>query len=239
MMKRPVLDQYASDPLYAQITQKLKNDISSGVLQAGSRIPSETVLCSTYHVSRVTVRRALSDLASEGFLEKKQGKGTFVTAKRIAHEIKAVSSFHDTCRLNGMTPSSGVIGVKERPADECDIRKLKLQQGSHIIETVRVNSADNMPVILEINRFSMAYSYLLEADLNGSLYGILQEYGIEPGSGIHDISLCYADDTVSSLLSVKKGTPLVLLEEVIFDKLGRPLHTSKQYIRGDKLVVRI
>lgn len=238
-MKRSVLDQHTSDPLYAQITQKLKNDISSGVFPAGSRIPSETVLCSTYHVSRVTVRRALSDLASEGFLEKKQGKGTFVTSKRMNHGIKAVSSFHDTCRLNGMNPASEVICKKERPADENDIMRLKLQQGSHVIETIRVNSADGQPVVLEINHFSMAYSYLLEADLNGSLYGILQEYGISPAGGLHDISLCMADETVSELLSIKKGTPLILLEEVIFDKLGRPLHTSKQYIRGEKLVVRI
>ena len=54
------LEKKSQSPLYQQLMHRLKNDISAGVYPAGGRIPSEQVLCDTYGVSRVTVRKAPS-----------------------------------------------------------------------------------------------------------------------------------------------------------------------------------
>ena len=104
--KESKLNSDASSPLYLQLMQKIKNSISTGELKTGSRIQPEQELCSLYGVSRITVRKAITELEKEGILEKKQGKGTFVTVPAIHRKLHAVNSFHDTCRMNGKKPST-------------------------------------------------------------------------------------------------------------------------------------
>ena len=70
-------------PLYRQVMDSLSADIENGTYPVGTRIPSETELSDIYDVSRITVRRAVTELSSEGILTKKQGKGTFVNAPRL------------------------------------------------------------------------------------------------------------------------------------------------------------
>ena len=69
-------------PLYAQFAQELRNCIYNGSLESGSKLPSENQFSEQYGLSRMTVRNALSQLAHEGYIEKLQGKGTFVCFKK-------------------------------------------------------------------------------------------------------------------------------------------------------------
>ena len=70
------LVQSSSDPLYKQVMDDIVRDIDSGFYGAGERIPSEEDLRDIYKVSRVTIRRSLSELTKRGYLVKQQGKGT-------------------------------------------------------------------------------------------------------------------------------------------------------------------
>ena len=237
--KENKLNSDASSPLYVQLMQKIKNSISTGELKTGSRIQPEQELCSLYGVSRITVRKAITELEKEGILEKKQGKGTFVTVPAIHRKLHAVNSFHDTCRMNGKKPSTRVLVLKTIVSGKQDVDELGVAPGSRVIETVRVHFADRIPVILEENHFSMAYSYLLESDLNGSLYNLLSECGAEPAQATHVISLKNASKQVAGLLKIEENTPVLYLHEVIYDQKGRPLHTSSQYIRGDIFSFRV
>ena len=233
------LKSESSSPLYYQLMQRIRENIDQGIYGIGTRIPPEHDLERTYQVSRVTVRRALAELTSEGLLEKKQGKGTFVSAPRISQELKNIHSYHDTCAAAGLTPGTRVVRVRELQADAADCRDLHLRQEDRVVETVRIRTADGEPVVLEKNHFSMAYAYLEECDLTGSLYGTLREYGVEPCQAIHDISMCCATAEQAHFLQVKPGDALLHLKEVIFDQRGRPLHNSQQWIRGDRFVFRI
>jgi len=132
-----------------------------------------------------------------------------------------------------------VIHVKETAASARDAEELSLSAGSRVLEMLRVRRADGIPVVLEKNRFSMAYAYLQDQDLTGSLYSLLRDYGVEPKLAVHDVSLHYADAAEAELLEIKEGAPLVCLHEVIFDQRGRPLHNSIQLIRGERFVFRI
>lgn len=229
----------SSTPLYAQMIAKIRSQISSGVLNVGDRLPSEGELCKLYGVSRITVRKALQELEKIGILDRKQGKGTFISIPTQKAKLNDVNSFHDTCRMNGKKASSKVLAGRIVAATRRDCEDLNVAPNSRIIETVRLHYADGVPVILEENHFSSAYSYLLESDLTGSLYGLLREYGVEPSKAIHEISLIPAPRTASKYLHINEGAPLLHLREIIFDKKGRPLHTSGQYIRGDIFTFRI
>ena len=108
-----------------------------------------------------------------------------------------------------------------------------------MVEIVRLRSADGEPVVLEKNHFSMAYAYLENENLNGSLYNVLRDYGVEAKQATHDISMTFATETQGKLLNVETGSPLMRLREVVYDQKGRPLHNSLQLIRGERFVFRI
>ena len=226
-------------PLYHQLMQRIRGDIERGVYPVGSRIPPEHELEKLYQVSRVTVRRALAELTSEGLLERKQGKGTFVATPRGGLPLKNLHSFHDSCKLNRVKPSIDVIHVRETEAGAEAAEGLNISRGSRVLEILRVCRADGVPVVLERNHFSMAYAWLQDQDLSGSLYNILREYGVEPKLALHDVSLRFADRDEAELLETEEGTPLICLHEVIYDQRGRPLHTNIQLIRGERFVFTI
>lgn len=81
-------DGKAAIPLYQQVIDIIKNEISSGAYKAGARIPNEFELAESYKVGRVTVRRAIEELVQQGYLTKRQGKGTFVNAPKLKRKIR-------------------------------------------------------------------------------------------------------------------------------------------------------
>ena len=238
-MNTNVLNNESASPLYRQLMQRLRGDIAAGVYPVHSRIPSETELCQAYQVSRVTVRKALAELTREGLLRRMQGKGTFVCAPRIRQNLKDVNSFHEACRVMGRTPGTRVISAQVAAAEEADCTDLHLPQGAQVVEIVRLRTADDLPVMLETNRFPMKCEWLLAEKLDGSLYNLLEKHGLEPSRGLHEISLCYATPAQARLLGVNAGDALLMLDQVICDQNGAPLHTSHQVIRGDRFTFRI
>ena len=238
-MKKQILNTESYSPLYKQLMQKLRADIHSGVYPVHSRIPSEQELCDTYQVSRVTVRKALSELTQEGLLKRHQGKGTFVGIPRIQKDLRNVNSFHDACRMMGCAPGTRVLHAQWVHPEEADRTALGCGEGEQVVEIVRLRLADGMPVMLETNRFPPAYAWLLEADVSGSLYALLGEKGVEARQAIHEVSLCYATPAQAKALEIASGDALLCLREVIYDQFGHPLHTSHQVIRGDRFTFRI
>ncbi len=233
-----ILHSDSASPLYRQLMQRIRADIASGVYPVHARIPSEAELGESYQVSRVTVRKALAELTKEGLLRRMQGKGTYVCAPRLRTNLRDVTSFHEACRMMGCEPGTKVLSAQLIHAED-ELREDLAIQGNEAVEVIRLRLADGDPVMLEINRFSMQYAFLLEEQLDGSLYHLLSKRGIEAANGVHEISLCYATAQQARLLAVEVGAALLQLDQVIYDQHGIPLHTSHQVIRGDRFTFRI
>lgn len=75
------LNNTIAKPLYKQLEDQLKEEIDTGKRKAGSRLPTENELSTTYNVSRVTVRKALAGLSELGYSDRKSGKGTLLPKK--------------------------------------------------------------------------------------------------------------------------------------------------------------
>lgn len=233
-----VLHFDSESPLYRQLMQRIRADIASGVYPVHSRIPSEAELGAAYQVSRVTVRKALAGLTEEGLLRRMQGKGTYVCAPRLRSNLREITSFHEACRMMGCEAGTEVISMQMiHPEDE--LREDLALTGDEAVEIVRLRTADGDPVMLETNCFPADYAFLLQEDMTASLYHVLSRRGIEAASGVHEISLCYANAQQARLLNVEPGTALLQLDQVIYDQNGAPLHTSHQVIRGDRFTFRI
>lgn len=233
------LDSESVSPLYKQLTAHLRASILSGEYPVNSRIPSEQELCERYRISRVTVRKALSELTAEGMLERHQGKGSFVCLPRLAKDLRAVNGFSGTCRAMRRVPGTVLLRAELVPCEPEDIQFLHCAEGDRVVSITRLRLADNMPVMLETNRFPERFAWLLEEDLTRSLYDLMEERGLRADKAVHEVSLCYASAFEARHLGVEQGSALLLLNEQIYDQNGLPMHSSVQHIRGDRFTFRI
>lgn len=238
MQEKP-LEKKSQSPLYQQLMTRLKNDINAGAYPPGARIPSEQVLCETYGVSRVTVRKAMLDLVQEGLLLRRQGKGTFVADERLSRDLHQITSFSTACAEKGHQASAKLVSAELVEPTAEDAERLHIQPHEQTLEICRVRLCDDEPVMLEINRFPQRYAFL-RGEIDGiSLYELLRKRGVVPTSATHDISLGHATPYVSKHLPVAQGDAMLILDEMVLDQHGDPLHTSRQWIRGDRYTFRI
>ena len=141
------LNNTIATPLYKQLEEKIRKEIDAGERAAGSRLPTENELSESYHVSRVTVR------SESGYLERKSGKGTFVAEKKLQRNITEVISFSDMCRMKNATPGAKTIKIALEDPSERDLTEMSLHEGDKILVVERIRYMDNVPVILEFNKF--------------------------------------------------------------------------------------
>lgn len=235
------LDDSSTAPYYIQIVGNIRYDIDSGKLREGDKLPSEKQLCDMYHVSRVTVRHALDELAEAGYLEKRRGKGTYVKSSRdmvLMHprvDIEVIS-FSDACRRGGMEPGAIELGTRRvAPSDE-ERAFFAIEDDSQLLSVRRVRTADGVRIMFEENKFApTGFEFLEEAPLNGSsLYKLIAEH---TGQTPHMVGNCMltsdraAGDMVANL-QVPAGEPLFVLEANYCDATGSPMYMGKQVIIG-------
>jgi ABC-type glycerol-3-phosphate transport system substrate-binding protein len=81
-----VIDRDSPLPIYYQLKTLIKRQIEGGQLEAGNRLPTERTLCERYSISRTPVRQALTELVHEGYIYRRPGQGTFVSAREATAE---------------------------------------------------------------------------------------------------------------------------------------------------------
>lgn len=233
-------------PLYQQVMDDLKGEIARGVYPAGSRIPAEMELAKSYGVGRITVRRAIEELSRAGYLNRQQGRGTFVCAPKLKRKIRQkddVQSFSDACRVNGMEPGACVISRKILPADSTEAQFFGVPVGTDLICVERVRTADGVPVMLENNIYVYEdNAYLSTAPLsNQSIFEFVRnQTGRMPAfTDPCTLEIACASPEVARLLAVPVGEPLFYMEAFFFDEQRRPFIIGRQRIVGSRYVFDI
>src|SRR5205085_11725065 len=178
----PTLERSNPLPLYYQLKEVLKQQIRAGHLAPHTAIPSEPELVSSYHVSRATVRQALSELVHEGLLYRQHGKGTFVCEPRVQQTLSELSSFSEEIQRHGKRPG-GILLVSELVRGSEIVREqLGLTDIEQAIRLERLRTADGIPVAHEIDylpypRASGIYERAKEV-ADASLYSLMAAEGL-------------------------------------------------------------
>jgi GntR family transcriptional regulator len=231
------IDRHSKVPLYHQITENLRELILSGQLQPGEPVPSEWELTDLYGVSRLTVRRALDELAREGWLIRRHGVGTFVGNATPAQIVPGVIGFTQKMRQIGRTPSSRVISVKVIPGTDEIANSLKLKEDAPVVELTRVRLADGEPIMLETAYLSQErFPDLADGNLgDGSLYKFLDEHHRVTVAAVEQtLEPVLLTDQEARLLDAEPGAPALLSEVSAFAADGTPVEYSWSVTRGDK-----
>src|SRR5512145_1987735 len=112
-----MLERNRDSTLYRKLLGILREGIAEGRWKVGQQIPTEVELCSTHGVSRATVRLAVAELVSLGYLKRIQGKGTFVRS-RGAQGLQLLAALSDGARQCGVLALSRLIEQRILQPDE-------------------------------------------------------------------------------------------------------------------------
>jgi GntR family transcriptional regulator len=225
-----------------QLYLLLHDRIATGRLEEGGLLPGEQALAQEHGVSRVTVRRALAELEREGFVSRRRGAGTFVTANFSAKPIVAdMSDVLAHLAAMGRETSVRLIEFAYREAPPAVARALRLKAGERTQFSVRVRLIDGKPfshLVTHVpERFGVTYT---EADLaSRPLLALLERTGIKVERAMQDVTAMLATPQVAASLDVEVGSPLIGLTRTVFDAHGAGVEHLNALYRPDRYTLRM
>jgi GntR family transcriptional regulator len=196
MARKAKLHAYSS--LHEQVRQDLLDRILAGEYKYGDRLPSEDELCKHYGVSRITVRRAVSELAAQFMLVRRRGVGTEVSYRSSSRRVFRLSGFFE----NNSLFQHDLHFEKKIDADAEIAKVLDCPVGTAIIHRRVVTHLDK-------KRFTLAEIYSRADNRNSALGPRIQK-------AEQEISAVLSDQDVLDCLGVPIGTPMISARRTYF-----------------------
>lgn len=228
-------------PRYHQLKTIVREHVTNGDWRPGDLIPSERDLSERYGVSRMTARQAITELANEGLLYRKQGKGTFVAWPKITQQLTNLTSFTEEMRARGQRPGTKVLETGMTTADEDIALRLQIRPGQRLFQVRRLRLADDEPLAVERSLISfLGCEQLLSEDLGKtSLYTLLEtKYAVPPVEAEQELEAGLADAATARLLRITVGSPVLLLRRMTYTARKQPFEYAESVYRGDKYTFR-
>jgi GntR family transcriptional regulator len=224
-------------PLYHQVKTSILRQIEAGHWRPGDRLPSEDELGERFHVSKITVRQALRELALIGYIRREQGRGTFVQRPPLLEGPRKLTSFSEEMRRQGVRASSQVLeqGVVPASADVASI--LGIAEDEPVFRLRRLRLADGDPMGVQTAYIPVCLAPRIEAhDFEiASLYEVLgEDYALVPATA-HETHFAFAvgvDD--AALLRLDIGAPVMGAELIARLPDGRALEYVRSVMRADR-----
>ncbi len=227
--------------LHHQIKEDLSLHLRSGRWPPGFELPTEESLCRYYGVSRGTLRRAIGDLVTEGYIERHRGRGSFVRRPKLE---SGVVSTYERFRVVGppLDPGGRVLACRRVRAVKDVGSMLDVTSGSPIWRLERVRFTKGVPVSLQtsfipvdlcpdLGRHDLVTRHLIDV--------LRDEYGVELTSAVEYVEPTVADGYAAKVLSIAVRTPLFQIERITKSMHDRVAEYRRALLRGDIYRYRI
>lgn len=220
------LHSEAPTPLYYRLYTLLKSHILDGSIRHGTKLPTEEELAEVFEVSRITTKRAMDELAAEGLVERRRGKGTHVIHMYKPKPVAAplTGMLENLESMAHETKVKKMLLCKKMPAPGDIQREFSIDDDTRLFKVVRVRADNNRP-------FAYYTSWTLGADdifdrkslKTKSRFRLMKEHGINLSHVEQTLTAVAATAEVAEHLEVDVGAPLLSL-------------TRRTYDTNDKLV---
>lgn len=232
-------DRPTAQPLHRQLRDLMMARIERGEWSPGTYLPPETRLADEYGVAVGTLRKALLDMAAEGIVVRRQGKGTVVAS----HDSDAVLfRFFNLRRPDGTTlrPESRVLSRLHRTATQAEAQALSLPHNAPVICITRVREGDGTPIIYEhIVLAAERFGRLLTAPevLPNTLYQLYQtDFAATVHRAREQITVAQAEAECARELDVRAGTGLLHIRRVALDYTDAPIELRVSWVNTAQVV---
>jgi GntR family transcriptional regulator len=227
--------------LHHQIKEHLYLQLRSERWPPGYALPSEEALCDHYGVSRGTLRRAIADLVSEGYVERYRGRGTFVSQPKL--ESGVVGSY-SRFRVVGPPLDAGgrVLFCRRTRAARDVAAMLNVKPGTGVWNLERVRFTQTVPVSLQTSflPFDLCPGLARQDLAHEHLIDVLRDvYGVHLGSAVEYIDPTVADGYAARHLGLRVRTPLFQIERTTYTVTGVVAEYRRAVLRGDVYRYRI
>ena len=211
------LDRASSVPLYRQLEAVLRERIAQGEWSEGDRFPSENELCSLTGLSRMTVRSVINELVNEGILFRIRGKGTYVAPQKLHMGSTAYAGIREQLERMGLPTQTRLAAFRRTKAGAKAGRMLGIKPDAQVQYIERLRIIGDQPVSIHRSYLPQNLVPNLDRyDLEGrQLCHILQEhYGLRARFSTQTLESVSAQPGEATMLSIQKGDPVLLLEEI-------------------------
>lgn len=229
-----------SVPLYKQLKSELLEHIREGHWKPGEQLPSEAELAVQFRVSRTTVRQAVGDLVSSGFVVRRQGKGTYVAPRTQASSATALYGFAEALRSNGLDVRMQIDHLDTLAAYPSEVEhRLEIPHGRKILEIERTAWVNDVCYFHEqsfvLPPFHMDLSYVIEhREAFDYIYGYLEANGVRINSGHQTVGAQLATEADCTLFKLVSPSPVLVIERLTRDESGAAVEFSRVRYPGDR-----
>lgn len=231
------IDGSTSTPLYQQIYDLLRALIMDGSLAINDHLPAEQDLTKALGVSRITVKRAMNELAIAGLVRRQRGVGTVVIYDVAAPTVKVgFEILNDGLSHMGLETEVQLLGCTVGSASTTIFKALELKGAKTVQRIVRLRRLDGEPFSYHVSHipYDIADSYD-EAELaTESLIKLLEQAGHAPVEAEQTIAATQAESAVAANLGVAPGSPLLRIHRIMKDASGRPVQDTTEHYRADR-----
>lgn len=229
-------------PLYDQLVNVLKEKIENE-MQANDKMLSEREISERYGVSRTTVRLAMAELENMGYIYKRHGKGTFVSALQSQKQNLMDSySFTDHMRELGKKPKTKVLSFEIISSNQFFADKLGIKEGESLIKIKRLRLADDLPMMLErsylpFNEFATLTEEMVKSK---PLYEIFKEdFNEVVKVADEEFSAGIVSDYEADQLEVLRDSPCLKLVRTTYNTENKVIEYTLSIARSDQFVYRV
>jgi GntR family transcriptional regulator, N-acetylglucosamine utilization regulator len=231
------LDPESITPHYQQLVDQILVAVTEGDLKPGQPLPSERELSRALGVSRMTVRRALTDLEARGRLKSQVGRGWFVSNAKIEQRLEQLSGFSADMREKHLKVESQVLTFELETAGTNLADWLHISVGDPVFRLDRIRLVNGEPIGLEYPRLPAKLCPGLDRfDFSqDSLYRVIrEEYHLVLDHAVQTIEASLVDWHEANLLKVDPGAPALRGHRTVFSPDGLVIESSTGIYRGDR-----
>lgn len=231
------LDESLPTPLYHQIYLVLREQIRSGAIAPDVMLPGEQHLARLFNVSRITVKRALNELAADGLLHRHRGRGTIVASAAAIPVVKgSFDNLLESLRIMGLETQIEVIDVANVNADPATAKLLEIEPGATVQRAVRRRLLQGEPFshLVTYIPIDIAQHFSIKDLATTSLLTLLERAGAAVYDAEQWITAVGAEPLVAAALGVSGNAPLLKVERVMRDVDGRPVQLIHSHYRSDR-----
>jgi len=216
------------------LARELRERIRAGEWRPGDRIPSEPELARLRTVSRSSMRAAITVLEEEGYVSRRHGSGTYVTARpTLPNDLGRNWGVSSLITGSGMRPGT----VEERssavPAPADVAAALGVDDGEEVGCLRRVRTADGRRVVDVTDWCRVDHLPPDALPAEGSIYAALAERGLAVDHGVAELTPRNADEELARRLSVPRGTLLVTIDQIDRTADGDAVLVSREHYVAD------
>lgn len=217
-----------------QVLARLLDDLRRGRFAQADRLPAELDLAQQMGVSRTVIRDAMAELERSGYIERVRGIGTVVNrdALTLRNRMDHKLEYYDMIQALGQEPHSDSLTVTRDQAKPLVAKRLGLQPGDPVIKLSKRVLAGSTPVLYSIDYLSptlFGENQPQDMDFNCNIFDLLHNAGIQVVSTVSHVKASAGTVAIRNALQLPPSEALLLLDEVAYTRLCRPVFHSYAY----------